>query len=267
MGLAMASYQNPDRSAGSFPPSSLNWGGSLDPQDEPPRGDMPLPPPVAAPPQVQHAIQPHPFAEPTPYSLAPPPLHDVPPASSRGPGYGYPAYSYTGAEPRESGLAKAALWIGILGGWLPVNLFVGAAAIAETGPGKKRGRDKAVIGLCASLVWVVLLGGIAYAVRHHRVDPPPAIPRRPTLAASADPGCWAGASAVFAFEGTLGGPAAEVKLGNALIAAAGRSRLADAPLRKLGLDYLALAQGAAVPSLDADADAAGRVCGLSFRVD
>ena len=271
----MASYQNPNQSADSLPPPSLNWGDSREPQDSPPYGHAPLPPinPPMRPPvpdqvQVQHAIQPHPFVEPQPYPLNPPPLHDAPPAvSSPGLSYGYGVHGYTGPEPGESGKARAALWIGILGGWLPVNLFVALAAIAETGPGRKRGRDKAIIGLCCSLVWVVLIGGIAFAVKQHRTDPIPPVPHRTTVAARSDPGCYAGANAVFAYQGTSGGADAQQTLGNALIRAAGQSQVADAPLRKLGLDYLALAQGSAVPGLAADTTQAGDVCGLSFKVN
>lgn len=271
----MASYQNPNQSADSLPPSALNWGDSLDPQDAPPYGHAPLPSPVnpsarpAVPgaPPVQHAVQPHPFVEPTPYVPAPPPLHDAPPESPAGLSYGYAMHRYAGPEPGESHKARVALWLGILGGWLPINLFVGLAALAETGPGRKRGRDKAVIGLCCSLVWVVLLGGIAYAVGHHRVDQAPPIPARAKVSAGSDPGCYAGASAVYAYQGTGGGPAAQTTLGDALISAAGRSRVADAPLRKLGLDYLALARGSAVPSLAADTDQLSQACGLSFKVD
>lgn len=286
MGVAMASYQNPHQSADSLPPSSLNWGDSLEAQDEPAYSHAPMSPfnPPANPAvpdyspapehdripdygQVQHAIQPHPFAEPQPYPLAPPPLHDAAPPFSPGLSYGYGAQAYTGPEPVESGKARAALWIGILGGWLPVNLVVGLAALAETGPGRKRGRDKAIIGLCCSLVWVVLIGGIGFAIRHHRIDPPPALPQRSTLSARSDPGCYAGANAVYAYQGSGRGPAAQATLGKALIKAAGKSQVADAPLRKLGLDYLALAAGSAVPGLSADTVYAGSACGLSFKVE
>lgn len=292
----MATYQNPNRSGDSLPPSLLNWGDSLEPRDEPPAdGSAPASFGAAAGhafesgpqphPQVQHAVQPHPFAEPQPYVLEPPPLHDMPPAASSSPSfspstsygsssspmglsYGYAAQGYTGPEPVQSGKARAALWIGILGGWLPVNLIVGLLAFAETGPGRKRGRDKAVIGLCCSLVWVVLLGGITYAVKGNRLEPPPPMPSRPTASAGgSDPGCYAGAQAVYAYQGSGGGTAAETAFGNALIAAAGRSQTADAPLRKLGLDYLALAHGAAVPGLGADTEAVSRVCGLSFKAN
>lgn len=310
----MATYQNPNRSGDSLPPSLLNWGDSLEPQDEPPAdGSAPASFGAAAGhdflgsqsqlhPQVQHAVQPHPFAEPQPYVLEPPPLHDMPPAASSaasfspsfsspgsslpgsswsgssasgssssplGLSYGYAAQGYTGPEPPvESRKARAALWIGILGGWLPVNLVVGLLAIVETGPGRKRGRDKAVIGLCCSLVWVVLVGGIAYAVQGNRVEPAPQMPGRPTaLAGGSDPGCYTGAQAVYAYQGSGGGAAAETALGNALVAAAGRSQTADAPLRKLGLDYLALAHGADVPGLAADTEAVSRVCGLSFKTN
>lgn len=283
MGVAMASYQNPHQSADSLPPSSLNWGDSMDPQDAPPYSHAPLPPlpgPFSAPinppvrpavpdfGQVQHAVQPHPFAEPQPYSLAPPPLHDVaPPEFSPALSYGYGAQTYTGPEPGESGKARAALWIGILGGWLPINLFVGLAAIAETGPGRKRGRDKAIIGLCCSLVWVVLMGGIAFALDHHRIDPVPPMPQHTTVSARSDPGCYAGANAVYAYQGTKRGAAAQETLGKALIKAADKSQVANAPLRKLGLDYLALADGASVPVLGADTARAGSACGLSFKVN
>lgn len=275
MGGAMASYQNPHQSADSLPPSSLNWGDSLEAQDEPAYRHVPMSPfnppinpPVPGYAPVQHAVQPHPFTEPTPYPLTPPPLHDAAPSGfSPGLSYGYGAQAYTGPERGESGKARAALWIGILGGWLPINLFVGLAALAETGPGGKRGRDKAVIGLCCSLVWVVLIGGIAFAIRNHRVDPPPAMPQRTTLSARSDPGCYAGATAVFAYQGTKRGSAAQETLGKALIKAADRSQVADEPLRKLGLDYLALADGSTVPSLAADTAQAGSACGLSFKVD
>jgi hypothetical protein len=287
MGGVMASYQNPNHSADSLPPSALNWGDSLDPQDAPPYGHVSLPPinpnpflpnspvnpplrpPVPESAPVQHAFQPHPFAEPQPYRLAAPPLHDVPPPqyAPGGLDYGYGSYGYAGPEPGESGKARAALWIGILGGWLPINLFVALAGILETGPGRKRGRDKAVIGLCCSLVWVVLIGGIAYAVGHHRLDAAPPMPRQSTVSAGSDPGCYAGANALYAYQGSGRGATAQSVLGDALIAAAGRSEVADAPLRKLGLDYLALAGGSAVPGLAADAAAAGDACGLSFVVN
>ncbi|MBR7837810.1 hypothetical protein KDL01_31335 [Actinospica durhamensis] len=274
----MASYQNPNQPGGSLPPSSLNWGDSLlDPQDESPYGPGPVNPPVPPPippaasasGQVQHAVQPHPFVAPQPYVLGAPPVYDsVPQEPAQALSYGYGAAVYTGPpEPGESGKARAALWIGILGGWLPVNLFVAGAAIAETGPGRKRGRDKAVIGLCCSLVWVVLLGGVAFALRHHTVDPVPAIPREKTASAASDPGCYAGANAVYAYQGSPSGLAAQKTLGSALINAAGKSHVADAPLRKLGLDYLSLAAGAAVPTLAADTDAVSTACGLSFRVN
>lgn len=279
MGVAMASYQNPHQSAGSPAPSSLNWGDSLDPQDAPAYSHAPMspfnPPVNPAVPgygqpaygQVQHAVQPHPFAEPRPYTPAPPPLHDAPPPEfSPGLSYGYGAQSYTGPEPAESGKARAALWIGILGGWLPVNLFVGLAAIAETGPGGKRGRDKAIIGLCCSLVWVVLIGGIAFAIGRHRPDPVPSMPQHTTVSAHSDPGCYAGANAVYAYQGTERGPAAQETLGKTLIKAADKSQVANAPLRKLGLDYLAMADGASVPALAADTAKASSACGLSFNV-
>lgn len=287
MGLAMASYQNPQQSADSLPPSSLNWGDSLEAQDEPAYSHAPMSPfnppfsppvpdygqapefgPAAGYPPVQHAIQPHPFAEPQPYPLAAPPLHDAPPAGfNPGLSYGYGAQAYTGPEPGESGKARAALWIGILGGWLPINLVVGIAALAETGPGRKRGRDKAIIGLCCSLVWVTLIGGVAFALHQHVVEAVPQAPQRTTLSARSDPGCYAGANAVYAYQGTKRQPAAQSTLGKALIKAADKSQNANAPLRKLGLDYLALAAGATVPSLAADTAQAGSACGLSFKVD
>jgi hypothetical protein len=86
-------------------------------------------------------------------------------------------------------------------------------------------------------------------------------------AASADPGCWAGASAVFAYDGTAGGSGAAMTLGNALLGAADESRVAGAQLRRLGLDYLAVGRGTAVSSLAADTSELSRVCGLSFKVD
>jgi len=272
MGPAMASYQNPNRSADSLPPSSLNWGDSLDPQDAPSYSHgphSPFNPPVPDASPVQHLVQPHPFVEPQPYVLAPPPLHDAPPPQfAPGLSYGYGVHRYAGPEePGESGKARAALWIGILGGWLPINLFVGLAAIAETGPGRKRGRDKAIIGLCCSLVWVVLIGGIAFAIRNHRTDPPPAMPQHTTVSARSDPGCYAGANAVYAYQGSAHGSVARATLGKALINAADKSQVADAPLRKLGLDYLALAGGAAVPALAADTARASSACGLSFTVN
>jgi hypothetical protein len=283
----MASYQEPYQSADSHPPHAPSWSAGTGPQDAPPYGQMPAPPQppypgpfpspspypgqVPGPPQppypgqVQHAFQPHPFAEPQPYTLPPPMLYDARPDSS--PGLGYDAYGYPMRDPGESGKARAALWIGILGGWLPVNAFVALAAVAETGRGRKRGRDKAVIGLCCSLVWLVLLGGVAFAVRQHHVQSPPAAPRRTVAAAGADPGCWAGASAVFAYEGSGGGTGAQQTLGNALISAGGKSSIAGQQLRRLGLDYLALAHGAAAPGLAADAGTLSRLCGLSFKAD
>ena len=282
MGSAMASYQNPHESGEPVRPSALNWGDSLfDPQDEAVYGHAPVNPPVnppvpppippysSAPSHVQHAVQPHPFVPPQPYLLGPPQVYDsVPAESPQALSYGYGAAAYTGPPgPAESGKARAALWIGILGGWLPVNLFVAGAAIAETGPGRKRGRDKAVIGLCCSLVWVVLIGGVTFALRHHRVEAIPPIPARTTASAGSDPGCYAGANAVYVYRGTSPDAVAQTTLGNALINAASRSRVADAPLRRLGLDYLALAQGSTVSTLAADTDAVSRVCGLSFTVN
>lgn len=208
-----------------------------------------------------------------------------------GTGYGYPA-----PPQGNSGLATTALWLGILGGWGLINLVISILAINDTGPGKKAGRNKAVIGLCLTLAWSVVWIGIAVALMNHtKSDIASAAPTNPIVAtsaaagsgaggagssatsgsgvnasgASSDPGCQAAQAAFNAYskQGVSGGLAAIQTLGDALQSASSQSRVAGSQLTTMGGDYIALSKGTAPSSMVNDLVALDSACGMTFTMD
>jgi hypothetical protein len=209
-----------------------------------------------------------------------------------GPGGGS-GYQYPQQGQQNSGLATAALWLGILGGWGIINLVVSIMAINETGPGKKAGRNKAVIGLCLTLVWAVIWVGIVFAVTSHTksvaATAAPSssivatagggasaaatgagggatdIPTGEGSLTSSDPGCQAAQTAFDTYsKDTSGGLGAIQTLGNALVAAAGQSHAASSQLKAMGQDFIDLANGGDPSSLSSDVDALSTACGGPF---
>lgn len=212
-------------------------------------------------------------------------------------GYGYPQ------QPQgNSGLATTALWLGILGGWGLINLVIAILAINDTGPGKKLGRNKAVIGLCLTLAWTVAWVGIAFAVSSSSkgvaaTAAPSYVAASTTAAggaagtqasagtrasassaggagvsatgASSDPGCQAAQSAFNTYNrnATSGGLKAITTLGEALQSAAGQSRTAGSQLRKAGQDYIDLASATTPSDMLGDLEALDTACGMTFTAD
>jgi hypothetical protein len=213
-----------------------------------------------------------------------PPQTDFGSGAGYGPGPGYPM-----PNQGTSGLATAALWLGILGGWGIINLVVSILAIRETGPGKKPGRNKAVTGLVLTIAWAVVWTGIFVAVSDHAgKDLTPV--GAPTIAApvagagsgastsatgaagaqatgaSSDPGCQAAQTAfnTYSANAESGGLGAIQTLGNALVSAAGESQAASGELKTMGQDYLELANETTPPNMVTDLEALDSACGMSF---
>ena len=205
-------------------------------------------------------------------------------------GYGY--------QPQQanSGLATAALWLGILGGWGLINLVISILAINDTAPGKKLGRNKAITGLCLTLVWTVLWIGVAVAVSSHAKSvvataaPVESVATATATAgggagpqssassgaggvsatgASSDPGCQAAESAFNTYNknATSGGLTAITTLGNALESAAGQSRVASSQLKAAGQDYVELADATTPTDMLGDLEALDTACDMSFTAD
>ena len=211
-----------------------------------------------------------------------------PPQSDFGSGTGY---GYPPAPQGNSGLATTALWLGILGGWGLINLVISILAINDTGPGKKAGRNKAVIGLCLTLAWTVVWIGVAVALMNHaKTEIASAAPSNTVVATSAtsatagsgagggsgvnangangDPGCQAAQSAfnTYGKQGVSGGLAAIKTLGGALQSASSQSQVASSQLKTMGGDYLSLADGTAPPSMVGDLEALDSACGMTFTM-
>jgi hypothetical protein len=203
------------------------------------------------------------------------PQADFGSGANYGPGPGYPLPSR-----RSSGLATAALWLGILGGWGLINLVISILAIRQTGPGKKSGRNKAVTGLVLSIAWAVVWAGIFVAFSNHASDAltpvgaPTSVETAATGAAgaqatdaSSDPGCQAAQTAfnTYSANAESGGLGAIQTLGNALVAAAGESHTAAGRLKTTGQDYLELANGNTPPNMVTDLESLDSACGMSFN--
>jgi hypothetical protein len=223
-----------------------------------------------------------------------------PQQSDFGPGgYGYPQ------QPQgNSGLATTALWLGILGGWGLINLVISILAINDTGPGKKLGRNKALIGLCLTLAWTVVWVGIAFAISSSSkgvstTAAPSQIVATSTTAggaastqaspstqvsassagngaggvsatgASSDPGCQAAQSAFNTYNqnATSGGLKAITTLGEALQSAAGQSQVASSQLKTAGQDYIDLASATTPSDMLGDLEALDTACGMMFTAD
>lgn len=192
-------------------------------------------------------------------------------------GYGY--------QPQQanSGLATAALWLGILGGWGLINLVISILAINETGPGKKLGRNKAITGLILTFVWAAIWIGLTLAITSHAkaviasdTTLPSAVATSTNGAgslqatgASSDPGCQAAESAFNTYASTIAanssnGLTAMQTLGNSLVSAAGQSNVAGSQLKAIGNDYLTLADSTTPPSMVSDLEALDSACGMTF---
>jgi hypothetical protein len=203
------------------------------------------------------------------------PQADFGSGANYGPGPGYPMPSQG-----SSGLATAALWLGILGGWGIINLVISILAIRETGPGKKLGRNKAVTGLILTIAWAVVWTGIFVAFSNHAsnaltsASAPTSVATAATGAAgaqatgaSSDPGCQAAQTAfnTYSANAESGGLGAIQTLGNALVAAAGESHTAASQLKTTGQDYLALANENTPPNMVTDLESLDSACGMSFN--
>ena len=210
------------------------------------------------------------------------PQADFGSGANYGPGPGYPMPGQG-----SSGLATAALWLGILGGWGIINLVISILAIRETGPGKKQGRNKALTGLILSIAWAVVWTGIFVAFSNHASNSltPVSAPTSVATAAgsgattsatgaagaqatgaSSDPGCQAAQTAfnTYSANAESGGLGAIQTLGNALVSAAGESRTAAGQLKTTGQDYLDLANGNTPASMVTDLESLDSACGMSF---
>lgn len=108
-----------------------------------------------------------------------------------GPGPGYPA---PGPQ-QNSGLATAALWIGIFFGWGLIGLVFSILGINDTGPGKKAGRNKAVIGLCLTLAWTVVWISASVALSNHAKSEVLGSAPQDTVSSVATPGAGSGGAA------------------------------------------------------------------------
>lgn len=226
-----------------------------------------------------------------------------------GPQYGQPGYmpqtdfgsggyiGYPGGVPQESTLAKWSMWLGIFGGWGLINLVVSILAINETGPGKKLGRNKAIIGLCLTLVWAVVWIGAALAFTSHAKSEiandtvPTAVATAAATGgvnaaattgatatsvtglqatgASGDAGCQAAQTAFNTYDSTISANSSNAitameTLGNTLVSASGQSQVAGSQLKAVGNDYLSLANGTSPSSIVGDIEALDTACGMAF---
>ena len=199
--------------------------------------------------------------------------------SGAGYGPGYPAPNQS-----TSGLAIAALWLGILGGWGIINLVISILAIRDTGPGKRPGRGKAVTGLILTFAWAIVWAGLVFAVGHHATSQLSTVGVPTTAAtsgattpatgaagaqatgASGDPGCQAAQTAfnTYSANAANGGLGAIQTLGDSLVSAAGQSRVAASQLKTLGQDYLSLANGTAPSNMVTDLESLDSACGMTF---
>jgi len=210
------------------------------------------------------------------------------PQSDFGSGAGY-GPGYPAPNQGTSGLAIAALWLGILGGWGIINLVVSILAIKDTGPGRKPGRGKAVTGLILTIAWAFVWAGLILAVGHHATKELSTVSVPTTAAAttgsdsgattsatgaagaqatgaSSDPGCQAAQTAFNTYSANAenGGLGAIQTLGNSLVSAAGQSQAASSQLNAMGEDYLALANGNTPSSMVTDLVALDSACGMTF---
>jgi hypothetical protein len=185
-----------------FPPPQQSLGRQGEPQQ----------PGWARQPQPQPGAQ-NPWSAPGPHSGQPQdyvPRNFAQPRTSRQPGYSGGGHPFVPAgsgrhdrsgpgavhgpmsggfpPPPKSALATTALWLGILGGWGLINLVVSIVAIIETGPGRKTGRDRAVIGLCLTLVWTAVWAGMAVAITDHAGSVKPGASPTDTFTGATDPG-------------------------------------------------------------------------------
>jgi hypothetical protein len=210
------------------------------------------------------------------------PQADFGSGANYGPGPGYPMPGQG-----SSGLATAALWLGIVGGWGIINLVISILAIRETGPGKKQGRNKALTGLILSIAWAVIWTGIFVAFSNHASNAltPVSAPTSVATAAgsgattsatgaagaqatsaSSDPGCQAAQTAfnTYSANAESGGLGAIQTLGNALESAAGESRTAASQLKTMGQDYVALANENTPANMVTDLESLDSACGMTF---
>ncbi|MBR7831272.1 hypothetical protein KDK95_33510, partial [Actinospica sp. MGRD01-02] len=225
-----------------------------------------------------------------------------------GPQYGQPGYlpqtdfgsggyiGYPGGVPQESALAKWSMWLGIFGGWGLINLVVSILAINETGPGKKLGRNKAVVGLCLTFAWAVLWIGLTLAFTSHAKSEiandtvPTAVATAAATGgvnaaattgsnatgaagqaagASGDAGCQAAQTAFDTYDSTISANSSNAitameTLGNTLVSAGSQSQVAGSQLTTVGGDYLSLASGTSPSSLASDIEALDTACGVAF---
>lgn len=209
------------------------------------------------------------------------------PQTDFGSGAGYGA-GYPAPNQGDSGLATAALLVGILGGWGVINLVISILAIRETGPGKKLGRNKAVTGLILTIAWAIVWAGLIFAFSNHAKNQlsPVATPtisvstvagRGATTSAtgaagaqatgaSSDPGCQAAQTAfnTYSANAASGGLGAIQTLGNALVSAAGQSKVASGQLKTMGQDYLELADDTTPTNMVTDLESLDSACDMSF---
>jgi len=199
---------------------------------------------------------------------------------SGGYGQGYPP-----PNQGNSTLATVALWLGIFFGFGVINLVISIMAIAETGPGKKLGRNKAVTGLILTIAWGIVFSAIFLAVSNHEknvinseLTPSYAATAGVTTGAttgavgaqatgaSSDPGCQAAQTAfnTYSQNAESGGLTAIQTLGNALVSASGESQTASSQLKTMGEDYLELANETTPPNAVNDLVALDTACGMTF---
>ena len=202
-----------------------------------------------------------------------------------GAGYGYPGPPPLG----NSGLATAALWLGIIGGWGVINLVISIMAINETGPGKKAGRGKAVAGLCLTLVWAAVWAGLIFAVSSNtksvaNITPAPsasfstsaagttptgATPTSTsghgTVSGATDPGCKAAQTAFNTLSANSSQTGALSTLASSLQSAASESQAASSQISAVASDVNQLVGGTVPASFNADITAMGTACGMTFH--
>ena len=202
-----------------------------------------------------------------------------------GAGYGYPGPLPQG----NSGLATAALWLGIIGGWGLINLVISIMAINETGPGKKAGRGKAVTGLCLTLVWAAVWAGLIFAVSNNtknvaNITPAPSASFSTSAAGTAttgattgstaghgtvsgatDPGCKAAQAAFNTLSANSSQSGALSTLASSLQSAASESQVASSQISAVASDVNQLVGGTLPPTFNADINAMGTACGMTFH--
>lgn len=210
------------------------------------------------------------------------------PQSDFGSGAGYGGYP--GPPPQgNSGLATAALWLGIIGGWGLINLVISIIAISETGPGKKAGRGKAVTGLCLTLVWAAVWAGLIFAVSDNtknvaNVTPAPSgsfstsaagtTTTGPStgstigggsLSGASDPGCQAAQTAFNTYSANASQSGAMSKLASSLQSAASESKVASRQITAMASDFNQLSGGNAPANLVTDITAMETACAVKFN--